>query len=184
MMAVWMTNVTVMWTALSAAATTTRIESQQHGWLHKVSKCARMQERNEMTYQCRPGNPQIFEHPSMESLGRAVDAKQSHSNLEISVKRAKSKLPTLDAQSRCGRCGGLETKSDGRGMLLPSARVRGSADEEELKTMDEEQRLDQQDQVTCAPRLLPNRAITQKSQTFASTSLKIGHIYSDTTQSF
>ena len=119
----------------------------------------------------------------MVSLGRAVDAEQSNSNLETSVKRIKSELPTLDAQSRCGRCGGLETKSDGRIIFLPSARARGSA-EEELKTMDEEQRVDQQDQVTCAPRLLPNRAITQKSQTFASTSLKIGHIYSDKIQSF
>ena len=65
----------------------------------------------------------------------------------------------------------------------PSARARGSA-KEELKTMDEEQRVDQQDQVTCAPRLLPNWAIMQKSQTFTSTSLKIGCIYSDKTQSF
>ena len=135
-LAVRMANVTVTWTALSAAATTTRIESQQRGWLHKVSKCARTQERNKMTYQCRPGNPRILEYLSMESLGRAVDAEQSHSDLKTSVERAKSKLLTLDALTRCGRCGGLKTKSDGRRILLPSARVRGSA--EKLKTMDEE----------------------------------------------
>ena len=143
-----------------------------------------MQEYDETTYQCRPGNPQILEYPFMDSLGRTVDAEESHSNLKTSAKRAKSKLLTLDALTRCGRCGGLETESDGQGILLPSARVRGSADEKELKTMDEEQRVDQQDQVTCAPRLLPNRAITQKSQTFASTSLKIGRIHPDKTQSF
>ena len=79
-MAVGMTNDAEMWTALSAAATTTRIESQQRGWLHKVSKCARMQERNGMTYQCRPGNPRILEYLSMESLGQAVDAEESHLN--------------------------------------------------------------------------------------------------------
>ena len=130
-----------------------------------------MQKHNETTYQCRPGNLQILKCLAMDSLGRTVDAEQSHLNLEISVKRAKSKLPTLDTLTRCGRCGGPETKSDGQEILMPSARVRGNA-EEELKTMDEEQHVDQQDQVTCAPRLLPNRAITQKSQTFASTSLK------------
>ena len=97
-----------------------------------------MQERDEMTYQCRPGNPQILEYPSMDSLGRAVDAEQSNSNLETSVKRAKSKLLTLDALTRCGRCGGPETESDGQEILMPSARVRGSADEK-LKTTDEEQ---------------------------------------------
>ena len=135
-----------------------------------------------MTYQCHPGNPQTLEYPSMESLGRTIDAEDSHSNLKTSVKHAKSKLPTLDALMRCGRCGGLETKSDGRIIFLPSARARGSA-EEKLKTMDEEQLVDQQDQVTCTPRLLPNWAITQKSQTFTS-SLKIGRIYSDKIQSF
>ena len=107
-----------------------------------------MQEYDETTYQCRPGNPQILEYPSMDSLGRAVDAEQSNSNLETSVKRAKSKLLTLDALTRCGRCGGLETESDGRIILLPSARVRGSADEE-WKTMDEKSHaLINKDQVT------------------------------------
>ena len=95
-----------------------------------------MQEYNETTYQCRPGNLQILEYPSMDSLGQAVDAEQSNLNLETSVKHAKSKLLTLDTLTRCGRCGGLETKSDGRIILLPSARVRGSA-EEQWKTMDE-----------------------------------------------
>ena len=128
-----MTNVTVMWTALSAAATSTRIESKQRGWLQGVSKHAITQELDEITYQCHPGNLQI---PSMESLGRIVDAEESHSNLETSVKCAKSKLPTLDALMRCGRCGSLETELDGQRILLPSARVRGSA--KKLKTMDEE----------------------------------------------
>ena len=95
-----------------------------------------MQEYNKMTYQCHPGNPQILEYLAMDSLGRAVDAEESHSNLETSVKRAKSKLPTLDALTQYGQCGGLETELDGRIILLPSARVRGSA-EEEWKTMDE-----------------------------------------------
>ena len=72
----------------------------------------------------------------MDSLGRTVDAEQSNSNLETSVKRAKSKLLTLDALTRCSRCGGLETESDGQEILMPSARVRGSA-EEQWKTMDE-----------------------------------------------
>ena len=137
-MAKGMTNAMETWMALSAAATTTRIESQQCGWLHKVSICATMQECDEMTYQCRPGDPQILEYLAMESLGPTVNAEQSHSNLEISVEHTKSKLLTLDALTRCGRCGGLETESDGRGMLLLSARVRGSADEE-LRTTDEEQ---------------------------------------------
>ena len=137
-MAVGMTDVMVMGTALSAAATSTQIESKQRGWLQRVSKRATMQELNEMTYQCFLGNLQILAYPSMESLGRAVDAKQSHSNLKTSVKRAKSKLLTLDVLMQCGRCGGLETESDGRIILMPSARVRGSADEK-LKTMDEEQ---------------------------------------------
>ena len=93
---------------------------------------------NETTYQCRPGNLPILKHLAMESLGRTVNAEQSNSNLEMSVKHAKSKLPTLDALTQCGRCGGLETESDGQEILMPSARVRGSADEK-LKTMGEEQ---------------------------------------------
>ena len=137
-MVVGMTDVMVTGTALSAAATSTQIESKQRGWLQRVSKRATTQELNEMTYQCCPGNLQILAYPSMESLGRAVDAKQSHLNLKTSVKRAKSKLLTLDALMRCGRCGGLETELDGQIILMPSARVRGSADEK-LKTMDEEQ---------------------------------------------
>ena len=96
-----------------------------------------MQELDEMTYQCRLGNPQILEHPFMDSLGRTVDAEESHSNLETSVKHAKSKLLTLDVLTRCGRCGSPETESDGQEILMPSARVRGSA-KEELKTMLEE----------------------------------------------
>ena len=95
-----------------------------------------MQEYDKMTYQCRPGNPQILEYLSMDSLGRTANAEESHSNLETSVESAKSKLLTLDAQSRCGRCGSLETQSDGQEILMPSARVRGSA-EEQWKTMDE-----------------------------------------------
>ena len=112
-MAKGMTNVTVTWTALSAAATSTQIESKQRGWLQRVSKRATTQELDEMTYQCRPGNPQILEYPSMDSLGRAVDAEELDSNLETSGKRAKSRLLTLTALTRCGRCGGLETESDG-----------------------------------------------------------------------
>ena len=106
-----------------------------------------MQEYNKTTYQCRPGDPHTLEYLAMESLGRTVNAEETHSNLKTSVKRTKLELPTLDAQSRSSRCGGLETESDGREILLPSARARGSA-EEVLKIMDEEQRIDQQDQVT------------------------------------
>ena len=137
-MAAGMTNVTVTWTALSAAATLTQIESKQRGWLQRVSKHATMQELDKTPYQCRPGDPQILKYLSMDSLGRTVDAEESHSNLETSVKRAKSKLLTLDALTRCGRYGGLETESDGQRILLPSAKARGSA-EEKLKTTDEEQ---------------------------------------------
>ena len=137
-MAKGMRNATVTWTALSAAATSTQIESKQRGWLQRVSKHAITQEHDETTYQCRPGNHQTPEYPSMDSLGRAVDAEESHSNLETSVERAKSKLLTLDALMRYGRCGGLETESDGQRILLPSVRVRGSADEK-LRTTDEEQ---------------------------------------------
>ena len=136
-MAVGMTDVMVTGTALSAAATSTQIESKQRGWLQRVSKRATTQERDKMTYQCRPGNPQFLEYLAMESLGRTVDAEETHSNLKTSVERAKSKLLTLDALMRCGRCGGLETESDGRIIFLLSARARGSA--EKLKTMDEEQ---------------------------------------------
>ena len=78
-MAVGLTNDVETWMALSAAATTTQIELQQHDWLHKVRTCATMQHGNETTYQCRLGNPQILEHPSMDSLGQTVDTKESHS---------------------------------------------------------------------------------------------------------
>ena len=136
-MAAGMTNVTVMWTALSAVATSTQIKSRQCGWLQRVSKHATTQEHNKMTYQCRLGNLQFLEYLAIESLGRTVDAEESHSNLETSVERAKSKLLTLDVLTRCGRCGSLETESDGRIIFLPSVRARGST--EKLKTMDEEQ---------------------------------------------
>ena len=132
-----MTDVMVTRTALSAVATTTRIELQQCGWLHNVSKCATTQEHDKMTYQCRPGNLQFLKYLAMESLGRAIDAEESYSNLETSDEHAKSKLPTLDALTQYGQCGGLETESDGRIILLLSARARGSA-EEKLRTMDEE----------------------------------------------
>ena len=129
-MAIGMTNDAVTWMALSAAATSTQIESKQRGWLQRVSKRATRQEHDETTYQCRPGDPHTLEYLAMDSLGRAVDAEELDSNLETSGKRAKSRLLTLNALTRCSRCGGLETESDGQGILLPSARVRGSTEEE------------------------------------------------------
>ena len=120
----------------------------------------------------------------MESLGRIVDAEESHSNLKTSVERAKSKLLTLDALTRCGRCGSLETESDGRGMLLPSTRARGSTDGK-LKIMDEVQRVDQQRSSDLTRRDYYQIGQSRRSHKPSHQQVsKIGHIYSNTTQSF
>ena len=70
-----------------------------------------MQERDEPTYQGRPGHLRTLEHLSMESLGRAVDIEEPQLNLETSVECEKSKSPALDALTRHGPCGGSKTKS-------------------------------------------------------------------------
>ena len=65
----------------------------------------------------------------MESLDRTVGAEDPRSNLQTSVAREKSKLHTLDALTRCRRCGGLGTESNGRKTFLQSARAGGNANE-------------------------------------------------------
>ena len=55
---VGMSSEQATWTAQTAAETSTRIESKQHGWLQKVSKCVTMQDYDKTAYLCRPSHHQ------------------------------------------------------------------------------------------------------------------------------
>lgn len=92
------------------------------------STCAMMQNCDETTTlnQCRLSHPTNLQGLATELVYRTVDAEEPQSNLEASVKREKSKILTLDMQSRSGQFGSLNTESDGRNTLLPMQESGGA----------------------------------------------------------
>ena len=78
-------------TAQLVAAALTRHESKQCGWLRKVSMCAKVEECELETYQCRPCHPSDIQTTRTETLDGVINAEELSSHLETSAKRKKSK---------------------------------------------------------------------------------------------